>query len=148
MRDLRAETLMLIPDEGSILLFWMQLSLRRSLRQARSTTRLYEALAVRETDIASGELYRLLANQQRGRAARQRARLYGLRASLPADRDWIVARVWRRVLILCGPKVAVAWIDWRETRELAVILLVARAIVRLARVRGRHDANQIIARRH
>src|SRR4030095_12709767 len=78
MRDLRAETLMLIPDEGSILLFWMQLSLRRSLRQARSTTRLYEALAVRETDIASGELYRLLANQQRGRAARQRARLYGL----------------------------------------------------------------------
>ena len=120
------------------MLFWVQLSLKRSLRQVRSTARLYEALAVRETDKASGDLYRTLANQQRCRAARKLSRLSGLRARLPVDRDRITARAWRRLLMFCGPKVAAAWIYWRETRELAVMLIVARAITRLARIRGRH----------
>ncbi|HEY8188027.1 MAG TPA: hypothetical protein VIF64_18295 [Pyrinomonadaceae bacterium] len=127
---------MFFPDEGSILLYWAQCSLRRSLRRVRSTVCLYEALADRETDAVSAELYRLLADQQRDRASRKLSRLFSLRACLPVDRDRIAERAWRRLLILCGPKVAVAWIDWRETRELALILLVARAITRLARVRG------------
>jgi hypothetical protein len=148
IEDLKAKTLMFIPDAGSILLFWVQLSLRRSLRQVQSTARLYEALAVRETDKAFGESYRVLANQQRCRAARKLSRLSGLRARLPVDRDRITARALRRLLIFCGPKVAAAWIDWRETRELAVMLVVARAITRLARIRGRNMQAKSIARRH
>jgi hypothetical protein len=117
-------------------MYWAQCSLRRSLRRVRSTVPLYEALADRETDEVSAELYRLLADQQRDRASRKLSRLFSLRACLPVDRDGIAERAWRRLLILCGPKVAVAWINWRETRELLLILLVARAITRLARVRG------------
>ena len=58
-------------DEGSILLYWTQCSLRRSLRRVRWTARLYQALADRETDEASRALYRLLADHERGRAARK-----------------------------------------------------------------------------
>jgi hypothetical protein len=127
---------MFFPNEGSILMYWSECSLRHSLRRVRSTARLYEALADRETDAVSAELYRLLAGQQRDRAVRKQSRLFSLHARLPLDRDRIAERAWRRLLILCGPKVAVAWINWRETRELALILLVARAITRLARIRG------------
>lgn len=119
-------------------MFWAQRSLTRSLRRVRSTARLYQALADRETDKASSELYRVRAAQQRKRAARKLSHLFSLRARLPIDRDRLVGRAWRCLLILCGPKVAVAWIDWRETRELTMIILVARVITRLARVRGRH----------
>ena len=129
---------MFFPNEGSLLLYWTQSSLRRSLRRVRSSARLYQALAERETDEAAREMYRLLAEQQRSRATRKLTSLFSLRVRLPVNKDPWAARVWRRLLIVCGPKIAVAWIDWRETQELAVILLVARAITRLARVRGRY----------
>ena len=104
----------------------------------RSTALLYQALADRKTDDASCELYRVLANQQRGRDARKLSRLFKLRGRVPVDRDAIMSRAWRGLLILCALGVAGSWIDWRETREQAVILLVAPGITRLARVRGRH----------
>jgi hypothetical protein len=132
------ESVMFLPDEGSLLLYWTQCSLRRSLRRVRSSARLYQALADRERDEASHELYRLLAEHQRGRAARKLTSLFSLRVPLPVNKDPFAARVWRRLLMLCGPRVAIGWIEWRETRELTVIILVARAIMRLARLRSRH----------
>src|SRR5689334_1849139 len=117
---------------------WAQCSLRRSLRRVRSSARLYQALSDRETDETSRELYRLLANHQQGRAARKLTSLFNLRVRLPVNRDPFAARVWRRLMILCGPRVAVRWIEWRGIRELAVIILVARAITRLAQLRGRY----------
>lgn len=131
----RSGGLMFLPDEGSILLYWMRCCLKRSLRRVRSRARLYQALADRETDEASRERYRLLADNERGRAARKLASLFSMRARLPIDRAPIAARAWRRLLVLCGPRVAVAWIEWRETRELVLIIAVARAITRLARLR-------------
>jgi len=128
--------LMFFTDGGSLLLYWMRCSLRRSLRRVRSNARLYQALAERETNEVSRELYRLQADHQRGRAARKLTSLFSLRARLPIDRDPLAARAWRRLLLLCGPRKATAWIEWREGRELILIIAVARAIVRLARLQA------------
>jgi hypothetical protein len=122
---------MLLPDPGLMLLYCMQHSLRRQLRQVRSNARLYEALADRESNDASRELFRLLAAKQRGRAARKVSSLFNLYAELPVDKDRLASRVWRQLLILCGPRTAVAWIEWRERKELTFIIAAARAIVRL-----------------
>lgn len=123
------------PDEGSLLLYWMRRSLLRSLSRVRSSARLYRALAERETDQVSRDFYGLLAEQQRGRAARKIMSLFNLRVRLPVDTDPFATRVWRRLLILCGPRLAVAWIEWRGNRELTLIIAAARAAVRLTRLR-------------
>src|SRR5689334_20946046 len=70
---------MFFPNEGSILLYWTQSSLRSSLRRVRSSARLYQALAERETDEAAREMYRLLAEQHRSRATRKLTSLFSLR---------------------------------------------------------------------
>lgn len=106
--------------------------MRRSIRRSRSNARLYEALAERETDEASRELYRLQANRQRTRAAHKAARLFRLRARLP-DGDPLAARAWRSLLMLCGPGAVGMWIEWREDRELTLIISVALTKARLAR---------------
>jgi hypothetical protein len=122
---------------GSVLLYWMRFSLRCSLRRVRSNERLYQALAERETDEASRELYQLLARNERGRAVRKLSSLFSLALRLPTERDPLHERVWRRLLILCGPKTVSAYVEWRERSELTVIIAVARIITRLARPRGR-----------
>jgi hypothetical protein len=122
---------MFLPDGGSVLLYWMRCSLGRSLRRVRSNARLFQALAERETDETFRELYRLEADHQRDRAARKVGSLFSLRARLPDDTDPFIARTWRGVLLLCGRRVAVAWIEWRESRELSLIMTIARAITRL-----------------
>lgn len=132
--------IMFLPNEGSFLLYRKRRSLRRSLRRVRSNARLYEALADRETDKVSREVYRLHADLQRGSIPSKLSSLFSLRAGLPSDREGHLARTWRSILILCGPKVSVAWVEWRETRELTLILLVARAITILARLQGRREA--------
>ena len=115
----------------------MRFSLRRSLRKVLSNERLYQALAERETDEASRELYQLLARNERGRAVRKLSSLFSLALRLPTERDPLHERMWRRLLILCGPKTVSAYVEWRERRELTVIIAVARVITRLARPRGR-----------
>jgi hypothetical protein len=95
---------------------------------------LYEALAERETDEASQELYLRLANNERGRAARKLGSLFRMRARLPVDRDSLVARAWRHLLISCGPRVAMRWVEWSESREQTLIIAAARAGTRLTRL--------------
>lgn len=121
------------PGEESLLLFCMRRSLLRSLRRVRSSSRLYEALAEHETEGASRELYLRLAANERGRVARKLGSLFKLRARLPVDRDSLAARAWRRVLISCGPKVAMRWIEWRESRDLSLTICLARVVGRLSR---------------
>jgi hypothetical protein len=127
---------MFFPDGGSVLLSWMRCSMRRFVRRARSNARLYQALAERETNDGCRELYRLQADHQRSRAARKLTSLFNLRARLPVDRDPLAARVWRRLLIMCGPRMAAVWIEWREGRELMLLIVVSRAIVRLTRLQS------------
>lgn len=127
---------MFLPDGGSILLYWMRCSMKHSLRRVRSTSLLYQALADRERDATSRERYRLLGDHERGRAARKRATLFNLCARLPENGDTLVAWTGRQLLILCGPRVAMAWIEWRENRELVLIIAVTRAITRLAALRA------------
>jgi hypothetical protein len=114
-----------------ILLYWMRCSLRRSLKQLRSSTRLYEALADRERSEPSRTLYQLLAAHQRGRAARKLSKLFSLGARVPPERDLLVARAWRQLLVMCGPRIAVRWIEWRENHELALIISVIAVVTRL-----------------
>jgi hypothetical protein len=122
------------PEEGWLLRYWMRHFLLRSLRRVRSRSRLYEALAERETDEASQELYLRLANNERGRAARKLGSLFRMRARLPVDRDSLVARAWRHLLISCGPRVAMRWVEWSESREQTLIIAAARAGTRLTRL--------------
>ena len=128
---------MFSPDEGSLLLYWMQCSLKRSLWRVRSNARLYQALAAQEADEASRERYRLLAVNARRRVTRKVESLFSLCADLPVDKDPLASRIWRRLLIMGGPRVAIAWIEWCENRELRLIIAVAGVIARLTRLRGR-----------
>jgi hypothetical protein len=121
------------PGEESLLLFWMRRSLLRSLRRLRSSSRLYQALAEHETEEASRELYLRLAANERCRVVRKLGILFKLRARLPVDSDSLAARAWRRVLISCGPKVAMRWIEWREGRDLSLTICLVRVVGRLAR---------------
>ncbi len=127
---------MLWPDVGSLLHYWMRRSLKHSLRRVRSNSRLYQALAERETDETTRELYLLLAVNERRRAMRNVERLFRMRERLPADRDWFATRAWRRVLIACGPRVTIRWIEWRESQELTLIIAAARVATRLTTVRA------------
>ena len=95
-------------------------------------------LATREFDETSRESYRLLADQQRRREARKLTRLFSLGARLPANNDPLAARCWRWFLVRCGPKAAVAWIEWREARELTLIIAIARVAARIAGIRDRY----------
>jgi hypothetical protein len=132
-----AGRLVFLAGRGSVLLNWTRFSLRRSLRRVRSNERLYQALAERETDEASRELYQLLARNERSHTARKLSSLFSLGERVPTIRDSLHAKAWRRFLVLCGPKKAAAYIEWRERRELTMIIAVARIITRLARPRGR-----------
>jgi hypothetical protein len=117
--------------------------MRRSVRRSRFNTRLYQAFAERETNDAMRELYRLQAEHQRSRAARKLTSLFSQRARLPLDSDPLSARAWRQFLILCGPRKASAWIEWREGRELMLTIGVARIITRLTRVEARRVKRSI-----
>ena len=94
---------MFLPHEGSLLLYWMRCSLKRSLRRVRSNARLYQALAAQEIDEASREQYRLLAVDERRRMMRS------LCTDFPVDEDPIAARTWRRLLISGGPGVTMSF---------------------------------------
>src|SRR6266540_1294093 len=64
-------------------------------------------------------LLQLAANQER-HAARKAERMRRLCMSLPEDRDTLSARVLRRLLVLCGSRWALAWIDKIEDFYLAL----------------------------
>jgi len=97
-----------------------RLLLRRSWRHARESLRIYRALAEREPHTAlRAALLQLAASQER-RAARKAGRMRRLRMSLPEDRDTLGARVWRLLLVRCGPRWALAWIDEVEDFYLAL----------------------------
>lgn len=122
------------PGEGWLLRYWMRHSLLRSLRRVRSRSRLYQALAERETDEGYRDLYARLATNERGRAARKLGSLFKMRAHFSADRDAFAARAWRHLLISCGPRVAMRWVEWREGREQTLVIAAARAAARLTRL--------------
>jgi hypothetical protein len=77
----------------------------------RSNARLYQALATHEADEATRERYRLLAVNERRRESRKLASLFSLWVDSPEDKDTPAARTWRRLLILGGPRAAIAWIE-------------------------------------
>jgi hypothetical protein len=97
-----------------------RLLLRRSWRHARESLRIYHALAEREPQAAlRAALLQLAASQER-RAARRAERMRKLCVLLPEDRDTLGARVWRRLLVRCGSRWALAWIDEVEDFYLAL----------------------------
>ena len=115
-----------------------RLLLRRSWRHARESLRIYHALAEREPQAAlRAALLQLAASQER-RAARRAERMRKLCVSLPEDRDTLGARVWRRLLVRCGSRWALAWIDEVEGFYLAlsweVIWLLMKAAARRAKL--------------
>jgi hypothetical protein len=97
-----------------------RLLLRGSWRHTRESLRIYRALAEREPQAAlRAALLQLAASQER-RAARKVERMRRLCMSLPEDRDTLDARVWRWLLVRCGSRWALAWIDKVEDFYLAL----------------------------
>jgi len=115
-----------------------RLLLRRSWRHTRESLRIYCALAEREPQAAiRAALLQLAASQER-RAARKVERMRRLCMSLPEDRDTLGARVWRWLLVRCGSRWALAWIDNVEDFYLAlsweVIWLTMKTAARRAKL--------------
>jgi hypothetical protein len=115
-----------------------RLLLRRSWRHARESLLIYHALAEREPQAAlRAALLQLAASQER-RAARKAERMRRLCMALPEDRDTLSARALRRLLVLCGSRWALAWIDEVEDFYLAlsweVIWLLMKAAARRAKL--------------
>jgi hypothetical protein len=114
-----------------------RLLLRRSWRHARASLRIYRALAEREPQAAlRAALLQLAASQER-RAARKVERMRRLCMSLPEDRDTLGARVWRRLLLLCGSRWALAWIDKVEDFYLALSWEAIWLMMKVAARRGK-----------
>ena len=115
-----------------------QLLLRRSLRHTRESLRIYLALAEREPQTALRAAFLQLAASQERRAARKAERMRKLCMSLPEDRDTLGAIVWRWLLVRCGSRWALAWIDEVEDFYLAltweVIWLLMKAAARRAKL--------------
>jgi hypothetical protein len=111
-----------------------RLLLRRSLRHAQASLRIYQSLAEREPREALRVALLQLAVSQERRAARKAERMRRLRMSLPEDRDTLGARIWRWLLIRCGSRCALAWIDKIEDFYLAlsweVIWLTMKKVAR------------------
>jgi len=112
--------------------------LSRSWRHTRESLRIYLQLAEREPHAALRAALFQLAASQECCAARKAERMRRLRMSLPEDRDTLGARVWRRLLVLCGSRWALAWIDEVEGFYLAlsweVIWLLMKAAARRAKL--------------
>jgi hypothetical protein len=89
-------------------------------------------------EIEQKELKPALSPIVEGRAARKAERMRKLCMSLPEDRYTLGARVWRRLLLLCGSRWALAWIDEVEDFYLAlsweVIWLIMKAAARRAKL--------------
>jgi len=97
-----------------------RLLLIRSWRHARASLRIYQALAERELREALRVALLQLAASQERRAAWKAERLRKLREALPEDRDMLGARIWRWLLIRCGSRLALAWVDKVEEFYLAI----------------------------
>lgn len=116
--------------------FWNYL-LRRSWRQARVSLRVYQALAEREPRRELRATLLQLAGSQERRADRQAQRLRKLCAPLPEDRDRLGERMWRWLLVRCGSRWALAWIDLIEDFDLFLSTAVTWLTARVAAWRAR-----------
>jgi VIT1/CCC1 family predicted Fe2+/Mn2+ transporter/rubrerythrin len=76
--------------------------LQEALRRERSTRRLYRALAERESNEARHNALLGLAETERGHAERWSQRLEQLGAPIPPDRDTLLDRIWRWVMVQSG----------------------------------------------
>jgi len=130
--DQRGPDIMLFRITGLVLLSGTRLWLRHSLRSLRSNGRLYKALAERETDEVSQDFYQMLARKAQNRAGQKASRLFRLGVRIPADRDLLCARMWRQVVIFCGPNAVSAWVESGERWELTLTISVTRIVGGLA----------------
>jgi len=117
---------------GLVLLSATRLWLKRSLRRLRSNARLYKALAEAETDEVRQDFYQMLARKAQNCAGQKVSRLFRLGVRMPSDRDLLRARIWRQLLIFCGPHAVSAWVEWCERCELILIISVTRIVGLLA----------------
>ena len=77
-------------------------NLQIALKRERSTRRLYQALAERETSDARRKALLGLAETEAGHAERWATRLQELGARVPPDRDTLHERIWRWVMVQSG----------------------------------------------
>ncbi|HZS09032.1 MAG TPA: hypothetical protein VFD58_29625 [Blastocatellia bacterium] len=96
--------------------------------------RIYLELAGREPHEELRTVLLRLATQAETRAARRAAHLRQLHQTVPDDRDPPGARVWRWILVRCGLRWSLGWIDRVEHDDLVLCTLFGRLVKRVSAV--------------
>jgi hypothetical protein len=91
-------------------------ALQQACRQKRSAARIYRALADRERDKVRQRFLLALAAHAERQAMYYAYRLKRLKASIPVADDGPGQRLWRWILIRCGVKPTLAWMERGEHR--------------------------------
>ncbi len=99
--------------------------LKLALRKERASQRTYRALATRETNEARREVLLKLAETEGSHAARWEARLHGLHAPIPADRESIRERLWRWLLVQSGTDNALQRLESAEDQDVQMYTALA-----------------------
>jgi hypothetical protein len=101
--------------------------LRQAYRHKRCTARIYRALADHERDRVRQRLLLALAIYAEKQALYYAYRLKRLQASIPTDDDSLGQRLWRWLLVRCGVKPTLAWIQRDERRYRGLLRTLAYA---------------------
>jgi hypothetical protein len=109
-------------------------ALQRAWRHHAMIAPLYRALAPRMANEVREILLLQLAEREEQHLQMYAARLARMRLPVPKNAG-AFASVWRWLLLNCGVRVALAWADWIERRDSALIALVIRQIA-TRRARG------------
>ncbi|HZS09039.1 MAG TPA: DMT family transporter [Blastocatellia bacterium] len=121
---------------GSLLRRLFAAYLRSSWRGSHSRWRLYRALADAQPGGEFGKVLRRLAEFEHRRTLRLTRRLRQRQIPLPGD-EFLLAKVWRWLLIRCGSRWAMAWIALTVTSEAirgSIALHTALVIIRMKKM--------------
>ena len=94
--------------------------LQTALQKEWASQRIYRTLAQRETNETRRNALLGLAETERGHAERWAARLRELGAELPPDRESLLERIWRWVLVQSGTDNALKRIEENEVDDTAM----------------------------
>ncbi|MBF2063154.1 MAG: hypothetical protein IGS39_01775 [Calothrix sp. C42_A2020_038] len=88
------------------------MALQQRYRSKRLALHIYYALANRETMKARQDTLLMLARNAERSAANDAIRLLHLNLPLP-DEPTVL---WQRLLVVCGLRVTMLWLEWQEKR--------------------------------
>jgi len=93
-------------------------TLQRIYQHERATARAYQGLASHDLDESHRFLFLKLANIANRRALHYEVRVRLSGAELPAGNDTWPEIFWRWLLMQCGPRCLMKWLDWVQRNDI------------------------------